>query len=139
VAAVSADEEKSQAEALVANQSGHGHLRGGQTMIVVTEAAREQLAARARERGIDRPLRVRLQFAGCCDPTLGLGLDQAREDDHVLNVGALTLVMDPKTAETAGEVTVDWVDRGWERGFVLTSQKPLSEWEGLTLCAVEGL
>jgi hypothetical protein len=33
---------------------------------------------------------------------------------------------------------VDYVDRGYESGFALTSAKPLSEWEGIALCRIEG-
>lgn len=104
--------------------------------IVVTESARRAVA----DIMGDRPgaLRVRLQFAGCCDPTLGLVVDRVKDGDLLTEVNGLTLVIDPDTAATTGEVTVDYVDRGYESGFALTSAKPLSEWEGIALCRIEG-
>ncbi len=105
-------------------------------VIVVTDPARR--AATELLGGRPGVLRVRLKFAGCCDPTLGLGVDQVREGDQVTEVDGLTLVVDPDTSAAAGEVTVDYVDRGYESGFALTSAKPLSEWEGLALCQIEG-
>ncbi|MBU1742033.1 MAG: IscA/HesB family protein [Proteobacteria bacterium] len=105
-------------------------------MIVVTETARQAAAELWGDNS--GALRVRLQFAGCCDPMLGLTADRVRDGDHVTTVDGLTLVIDPETMAAAGEVTVDYVDRGYESGFALTSAKPLSEWEGLALCQIEG-
>ena len=105
-------------------------------MIVVTETARRAAAGLMNDKS--GAIRIRLQFAGCCDPMLGLMKDRVKDDDLFIEVDGLTLVMDPDTAATTGEVTVDYVDRGYESGFALTSARPLSEWEGLALCRIEG-
>jgi iron-sulfur cluster assembly protein len=105
-------------------------------MIVVTETARRAAAGLRGDKS--NAIRIRLQFAGCCDPTLGLAVDRVKDGDHFIEIDGLTLVIDPDTAATTGEVTVDYVDRGYESGFALTSAKPLSEWEGIALCRIEG-
>jgi len=76
------------------------------------------------------PVRVELKFAGCCDPSLGLGLDVRRDSDLVEEIEGITFSIDPRVYEQVGEVTVAHVDRPGQSGFVLTSTKPVSEWEG---------
>jgi len=82
------------------------------------------------ERGIQGPVRIELQFTGCCDPSLGLIVDTAHESDLVEEVDGLTFVISPETHELAGEVTISYADEAGRRGFVLTSSNPVGEWDG---------
>lgn len=84
-------------------------------------------------RGFQGVIRVDLQFDGCCDPSLRLGLDSIRESDLVEELEGVTFAMAPDTYQLVGEVTISYVDGADENGFVLTSSNPISEWDGLTM------
>lgn len=95
-------------------------------------AIREFLAGR--EAG--KAVRVAIHSTGCCDPSLGLELDQVRDDDLIQSADGPTLVISPETSALVGQVTVDHVNDDQRHGFVLTSAKPLSEWEGFGVCQI---
>jgi Fe-S cluster assembly iron-binding protein IscA len=82
------------------------------------------------EKRIQQPLRIHLQSSGCCDPALGLSADRIRESDLIQEVDGLTFVISPETYRLAGEVAISYRDEIGREGFILTSEKPVSEWEG---------
>jgi Fe-S cluster assembly iron-binding protein IscA len=84
--------------------------------------------------GVPRTIRIDLRFSGCCDPSLGLMVDTSRESDLVQEVDGLTFVIDPETHELAGEVRISLADDREKTAFILTSSKPISEWEGVITC-----
>ena len=88
------------------------------------------------ERGIQGPVRIELQFTGCCDPSLGLIVDTVRESDLVEETDGLTFVISPETHELAGEVRISCTDEAGRDRFVLTSSKPIGEWDGLITCSI---
>ena len=92
----------------------------------VGQAIRSSLA----EAGVHGPVRIEIQSSGCCDPSLGLIVDTIRESDLVEEVDGLTFVISPETHELVGEVRISCTDEEGRKGFVLTSSKPLSEWDG---------
>lgn len=107
-------------------------------MIELTQAAvqaiKEQVAAPG-----ETHLRVRLQSAGCCDPVLALLIDEPAADDQRTTIDEINLLVDPHTAETCGTINIDYSEKSWAQGFVITSQKPLSEWQGMAACNITGL
>jgi Fe-S cluster assembly iron-binding protein IscA len=112
--------------------------RKERTIFVVNLEARAGQAIKSflAEKGIQRPLRIHLQFTGCCDPSLGLSVDSIREPDLIEDVNGLTFVIDPEVYQLAGDITISYVDEIGRRGFILTSDKPLSEWDGLGVCPI---
>jgi len=84
------------------------------------------------EAGVHGPVRIEIRFSGCCDPSLGLIVDTIRESDLVEEVDGLTFVVSPETDQLVGEVTISYADGG----FVLTSSKPLGEWDGFATCRI---
>ena len=88
------------------------------------------------EKGIQRPLRIHLQFTGCCDPSLGLSVDSIREPDLIEEVDGLTFVIDPEVYQLVGNITISYIDEIGRKGFILTSDKPVSEWDGLGVSAI---
>jgi Fe-S cluster assembly iron-binding protein IscA len=89
------------------------------------------------EKNIRRPLRIDLNFSGCCDASLCLRLDDVREDDLILELEGLTFVISPEDYERAGEITVSYVDEADRKGFVIKSSKPVSEWEGFGVSGIK--
>jgi hypothetical protein len=63
-------------------------------------------------------------------------LDTIHESDLVEEVDGLTFVISPETHELVGEVRISCNDDAERKGFVLTSSKPVSEWEGLATCSI---
>lgn len=88
------------------------------------------------EMGTRGPVRIELQFTGCCDPSLGLIVDEARESDLVEEVDGLTFVIDPETHKLAGEVSIAYKDDEGRNVFVVTSSNPVGEWDGLITCSI---
>jgi Fe-S cluster assembly iron-binding protein IscA len=82
------------------------------------------------EKGIQGPVRIEIQSTGCCDASLGLTVDTARESDLVEKLDGLTFVISVEIHQLVGEVRISYTDDAGKEGFVLTSAKPLSEWDG---------
>ena len=102
----------------------------------------DQEAARAiksflTEKGIQKPIRIDLCFKGCCDPTLELRVDNAVRHDFCLDPAGLQFIISPETYEIVGEVTISHVDEKGRQGFIVTSSKPLSEWDGFGVCNIK--
>lgn len=102
----------------------------------------EQGAGRAirsflNEKNISRPLRIDLNFSGCCDAALCLSADEVREKDLIVELEGLTFVISPETYALTGEITVSFADEADRKGFVLKSGKPVSEWEGFGVSAIK--
>jgi len=77
-----------------------------------------------------QPIRIELNFSGCCDASLCLRVDTIQETDLTLESDGLTFVINPETYQLVGEVTIAYVDEMGRKGFVLTSSKPIGEWDG---------
>jgi Fe-S cluster assembly iron-binding protein IscA len=88
------------------------------------------------EKGAQGPIRIELQFTGCCDPSLGLIVDTIRESDLIQEVDGVTFVIDPETHQLAGEVKISYTEDAGRDRFVLTSSKPVGEWDGLLTCSI---
>jgi Fe-S cluster assembly iron-binding protein IscA len=105
---------------------------------VKLESGAGQAAKRfLKEKGISRPLRIDLRFTGCCDASLGLRVDDISEGDLYVEVEGLTFILDPDVFQLAGEVTITYVGEKGRTGFLLTSEKPVSEWEGFGVSAIQ--
>ena len=106
------------------------------SFIKLTPEAVRSIKAFQKEQGVFDPIRVDIQSTGCCDPSLGLFLDRLRPADLVEESDGLHFVISPDIYQTVGEVTIAWVDERDKKGFVITSSKPLSEWEGFGVCDI---
>jgi len=100
------------------------------SLVTLAPGAGQAVKSLLSERGIQGPVRVEVQFTGCCDPSLGLSVDTVRESDLVEEVDGLTFVISPETHQLVGEVRISYVDEAGRKGFALTSSKPISEWDG---------
>jgi Fe-S cluster assembly iron-binding protein IscA len=81
-----------------------------------------------------KPIRIDIHNTGCCDCSLGLSLDEVRENDLIQEIEGLTFTISPEIHELAGDVTISYVNEKVKKGFVLTSSKPLNEWDGFGVC-----
>jgi Fe-S cluster assembly iron-binding protein IscA len=97
------------------------------------QAVREELS----RRGTTGPVRIDLCFTGCCDPSLGLMVDHARESDLVQEIEGVQFVISKETYDLVGDITLSYVDNRTGKGFILTSSKPVSEWAGFTVSTIK--
>ena len=100
------------------------------SLVTLDPGAGQTIKSLLSEGGIQGPIRIEIQSAGCCDPSLGLIVDTVRESDLVQELDGLTFVISPETHQLVGEVRISYIDDAGRKGFVLTSSKPLSEWDG---------
>jgi len=106
------------------------------SLVTLAPGAGHAIKSLLSERAAQGPLRVEMQFTGCCGPSLGLMVDTVRESDLVEELEGLTLVISPETYELVGEVTISCAGDAGRPEFVLTSTRPISEWEGFATCSI---
>lgn len=82
------------------------------------------------DKGIQQPIRIDLHSSGCCDASLCLCVDTISESDLTLELDSLTFVISPETHQLVGDVKISYVDETGRKGFLLTSAKPIGEWDG---------
>lgn len=105
-------------------------------MVTLEPGAGQAMKSLLAEKGFQRPIRIELQFSGCCDPALGLSVDTIRESDLIQELDGLTFVISPETHQLVGDVTISCVEEIGRKGFVLTSSKPVSEWDGFGVITI---
>ena len=106
-------------------------------VIKLSKEAARALRSFLAEKGIQKPIRIDLCFRGCCDPTLELRLDNAVRHDFRFDLEGLQFIISPETFELAGEVTISHVNEKGKKGFMVTSSKPMSEWDGFGVCNIK--
>jgi len=99
-------------------------------MVNLEKSAGQAIKAFFAEKGFQRPLRIHLQSTGCCDPSLCLSVDHIQDSDLIQEVDGLTFIISPETHELVGEVTISYAEEIGRQGFIITSSRPVSEWEG---------
>ena len=99
-------------------------------MLEVTKLAVENVKDYMRQEKIDLAIRVTLMSGGCAEPSLGLGVDKGRDNDHSFDRDGVSLVVDKGLVETCGSIKVDFIEKKDDGcchgGFAVTSEKPLS-------------
>lgn len=106
------------------------------SFIELDARAATELKRYLKEKKVQQPIRIELQFSGCCDPSLGLKVDQVRDTDLVQQIEELQFVMDQKNHDLAGKVSISYVTRDGSDGFIVTSDRPVSEWDGFEICQI---
>ena len=91
----------------------------------VTERAATKLKEYLASSNISSPLRVALMQGGCAGPSLGLALDEKKENDYVHDQDDLTFLVEESLLEACGTINVEYVDAGPRSGFGITSANPV--------------
>ncbi|MGA2157739.1 MAG: hypothetical protein ABSG90_00840 [Dehalococcoidia bacterium] len=105
-----------------------------EVMVNVTVDAATAIKSFLVDKDNRKPIRIDIHNTGCCDCSLGLVVDEVRENDLIQEIEGLTFVINPDIHELAGEVTISYIDEKVKKGFVVTSSKPLNEWDGFGVC-----
>jgi Fe-S cluster assembly iron-binding protein IscA len=106
-------------------------------LITLDQPAIEAIRKDLHRKGLPLTVRIEIRSTGCCDASLSLVSSTAEESDLIESVEDLTIRMSSSTYEMVGTVSISYVDDAQKKGFVLTSSKPLNEWEGFAACNIK--
>jgi Iron-sulphur cluster biosynthesis. len=106
-------------------------------LITIDQPAIEAIRKELYGKGLPLTVRIDIRSSGCCDASLSLVSNTADESDLIESVEDLTICISPDIYELVGIVSISYVDDDQKKGFVLTSSKPLNEWEGFAACNIK--
>lgn len=92
-------------------------------MVTLTELAASKVQEILKERGDESPLalRVYVQGGGCSGLSYGMGLDEARDDDTVIEATGVKVVIDPESAPYLAGSMIDYKEALRGGGFAITN------------------
>lgn len=91
----------------------------------VTAGAVTKLKEYMEQNNINSSLRVALMQGGCSGPSLGLALDEQKENDRIFENDGLKFLVEQGLLDTCGSIKVEFIDAGPRSGFGITSKIPL--------------
>jgi iron-sulfur cluster assembly accessory protein len=90
-------------------------------MFTVTEKANEMIKDFMKNRTEGLPIRVMVFEGGCSGTSLGMALDEQKQDDHVFEDNGLKFVINQDLLSEIQPVTVDFIETPHGSGFKLSS------------------
>ena len=93
-------------------------------MLTVSNEACEALKNIMAERNLDSPVRIFAQNS-CGGAQLALGVDEARDNDHKVEMEGITFVIDKELVDQTGEVSLNYVADAAVPGFAINTERPL--------------
>ena len=106
-------------------------------MITATPEAIEALRLLLAGKAAHTPIRIHLHSTGCCDASLGLMADNARANDLIQKVQGIEFLISPEVRNLTGDIEIAYSNEKHRMGFVLTAQRPISEWDGFGVCTLK--
>ena len=98
--------------------------------LIVTDEAQTRLSTLIGERAASPDQAIRIFTAaggcGCSGPRFGMGLDEVSEQDAVVKVGVLTFVVDPESADSLEDASIDYIEDVMQQGFSITAPNAVS-------------
>ena len=117
-------------------------------MLKVTETAIANVKEYLNQEKIESPVRIFVMSGGCSGPSLGLALDEARENDLTVEQDGINFLVEKELAESCGAITVDFRESGSGSGsgcgcsggggFSIQTEKPLAESESCGCSCTSG-
>ena len=90
-------------------------------MVIVTQSAKEQLTQVLKEKQSDAAVRVYVAGFGWGGPSLGLALDELKDEDKVFDQETFKVVVNSDELSNIGNVEIDFRDNQWGSGFSVRS------------------
>ena len=94
-------------------------------MFEVTEKANEMISKFFEGKDEVNPIRIFLSQGGWSGPSLGMALDEPKDDDEVVKNNGFTFLINKDLYEQAKPINVDFIDSGWGQGFSISSNLQL--------------
>lgn len=93
--------------------------------LIVTDIAQQRLNSLIGERAAETGQAIRVFIAqggcGCSGPRFGMGLDETRDDDAVMEFGGLKFIVDPASAPVLTDAEIDYIEDVMQQGFQITA------------------
>jgi iron-sulfur cluster assembly accessory protein len=106
--------------------------------LTVTDTAAEQLGVLVKEHEIIEPQGVRLFTHGggcaCSGPAFGMTIDAPAAEDIVIVAGGIRFVVDPLSAASLEDASIDYVDDVMRQGFTIEASRAVSAEGGACAC-----
>jgi len=64
-------------------------------------------------------------------------VDVVRETDLIQETDRLVFVISPEIYRLAGDITIGYTAESHRQGFVLTSSRPVTEWDGFSVSSID--
>ena len=94
-------------------------------MLDVTDLAVTKLKEYMDQNNISSAIRVALMQGGWSGPSLGLALDEPKDNDEIVDNNEVKFLVDNDLMKTCGDITVDYTEAGYRSGFAITSTIPV--------------
>ncbi|XOF33866.1 MAG: IscA/HesB family protein [Candidatus Electrothrix sp. YB6] len=110
-------------------------------MLEVTEAAAKNVKDYLENQNVESAVRITMMSGGCSGPSLGLAIDEVKENDLTFEQDGVNFLVEKRLSDTCGAIKVDFVESGSGcgcsgGGFSISSEKPLpSTGGGCSSCA----
>ena len=91
-------------------------------MLEVTEKANEMIKKFFEDKEEANPIRIFLSQGGWSGPSLGMALDEPKDDDEIVKDNGFTYLINKELFEQAKPINVDFVDSGMGQGFSISSK-----------------
>ena len=96
----------------------------------VTDQAVEKLKEYLEQNNISSALRIALMQGGWAGPSLGLALDEPKDNDKVYDQDNLKFLVEEGLMNTCGAIKVEFIDAGPRSGFGITSTNSIGGGSG---------
>ena len=90
-------------------------------MFTITEKANEMIKKFFEDKEDVSAIRIFLSQGGWSGPSLGMALDEPRDEDQVVKDNGFTYLVDKELYDKAKPICVDFVDSGMGGGFSISS------------------
>ncbi|MCP4577785.1 MAG: iron-sulfur cluster assembly accessory protein [Deltaproteobacteria bacterium] len=94
-------------------------------MLEITEKASEMIKDFLKDRDEIQTIRIVLSQGGCSGPSLGMALDESRDDDREFDDRGIKFVIENSLYEQVKPIKVDYVSSHMGSGFNFTSNMPV--------------
>lgn len=94
-------------------------------MLEVTSSAVENLKSYLDQNNIESAVRISLMQGGWAGPSLGLALDEPKDNDTTFEEDGVHFLVEQGLLTTCGTIKVDFLDAGHRSGFSITAANPI--------------
>ena len=90
-------------------------------MLEVTAMAITKLKEYMEQNKIDSAIRIALMQGGWAGPSLGLALDEPKNNDKTYDESDIKFLVDNDLMKNCGDIKLDFNDAGYQSGFLISS------------------
>lgn len=96
-------------------------------MVQISEKASEAIKEYLKDVQDPHTIRIAMSGCSCSGPSLGMALDDPKENDQVFTQDGLTFLVDKELLKAAKQISIDFVESPGGSGFAVTSALSVKE------------